>query len=146
MSATRSPWLTAAESVARETLSVHAADVDRNARWPAESVAALAKAGLLGLTVPKPLGGGAEGPLVFAEVTRVLAEHCASSAMIFLMHTCAVQVIAAAAPFPERDAVLAAAGAGKHLSTLAFSEKGSRSHFWAPISQAAAEGDICRLR
>lgn len=136
----------AAENVARETLSSHAADVDRNARWPAESVAALGKSGLLGLTIAKPLGGSGEGPAVFAEVTRVLAENCASTAMIFLMHTCAVQVIAAAAQFPERDAVLRAAAAGKHLSTLAFSEKGSRSHFWAPISQAAAEGDITRLR
>jgi alkylation response protein AidB-like acyl-CoA dehydrogenase len=28
------------------------------------------------------------------------------------------------------------AAAGKHLSTLAWSERGSRSHFWAPVSQA----------
>ncbi len=135
----------AAENVARETLASHAADVDRNARWPAESVAALGKSGLLGLTISKPLGGGGEGPAVFAEITCVLAESCASTAMIFLMHSCAVQVIAAAETFPERDGVLRAAAAGKHLSTLAFSEKGSRSHFWAPVSQALAEGAVCRL-
>ena len=29
---------------------------------------------------------------------------------------------------------------GQHLSTLAFSEAGSRSHFWAPTSTARAEG------
>src|SRR6185503_10507435 len=27
--------------------------------------------------------------------------------------------------------------AGKALATLAFSEKGSRSHFWAPVSRAS---------
>jgi alkylation response protein AidB-like acyl-CoA dehydrogenase len=37
--------------------------------------------------------------------------------------------------------VLKDAAAGRHLSTLAFSEKGSRSHFWAPVSQATANGD-----
>jgi len=29
--------------------------------------------------------------------------------------------------------------AGKHLTTLAFSEAGSRSHFWAPVSRAKAQ-------
>jgi alkylation response protein AidB-like acyl-CoA dehydrogenase len=35
--------------------------------------------------------------------------------------------------------VLSDIAGGKHLSTLAFSEKGSRSHFWAPVSQAVQE-------
>ena len=30
--------------------------------------------------------------------------------------------------------------AGRHLSTLAFSEAGSRSHFWAPLSTAQVDG------
>jgi alkylation response protein AidB-like acyl-CoA dehydrogenase len=29
---------------------------------------------------------------------------------------------------------------GRHLTTLAFSERGSRSHFWAPVSRERAEG------
>ena len=29
---------------------------------------------------------------------------------------------------------------GTRLGTLAFSEKGSRSHFWAPVSQAVDTG------
>ena len=40
---------------------------------------------------------------------------------------------------------LTAIAAGRHLSTLAFSESGSRSHFWAPLSTAAADGDDVRL-
>jgi alkylation response protein AidB-like acyl-CoA dehydrogenase len=31
--------------------------------------------------------------------------------------------------------------AGKHITTLAFSENGSRSHFWAPVSSARQDGD-----
>jgi isovaleryl-CoA dehydrogenase len=34
-----------------------------------------------------------------------------------------------------------AIASGRHLSTLAFSEAGSRSHFWAPMSSAAVDGD-----
>ena len=40
---------------------------------------------------------------------------------------------------------LTAIAAGRHLSTLAFSESGSRSHFWAPLSTAVADGDDVRL-
>jgi alkylation response protein AidB-like acyl-CoA dehydrogenase len=35
--------------------------------------------------------------------------------------------------------------AGRHLSTLAFSEAGSRSHFWAPISRAHRNGKGVRI-
>ena len=36
-------------------------------------------------------------------------------------------------------------GAGEHLTTLAFSEVGSRSHFWAPVSTAVPVDDHVRL-
>src|SRR5262249_27508537 len=35
--------------------------------------------------------------------------------------------------------------AGKHLTTLAFSEAGSRSHFWAPVSRAKRNGSNVQL-
>jgi alkylation response protein AidB-like acyl-CoA dehydrogenase len=44
-----------------------------------------------------------------------------------------------------RRALLRDAAAGRHLSTLAFSEKGSRSHFWAPVSRAQTDGAGVRL-
>src|SRR6185295_4846612 len=53
---------------------------------------------------------------------------------IYLMHLCGCACYVAH-PNGHED-VLRAVAQGKHLSTLAWSEKGSRSHFWAPISQA----------
>jgi alkylation response protein AidB-like acyl-CoA dehydrogenase len=41
--------------------------------------------------------------------------------------------------------VLSDIAAGKHLTTLAFSERGSRSHFWAPVSRAQATSSGVRL-
>src|SRR5215475_1034066 len=41
--------------------------------------------------------------------------------------------------------ILREIGAGRHLSTLAFSEAGSRSHFWAPLSRAHRNGDGVRI-
>jgi len=56
-----------------------------------------------------------------------------------MMHLCGI-ACCAAAPDKTRP-LLEAAAAGRHLSTLAFSETGSRSHFWAPVSRATACGD-----
>ena len=136
-----SEWPARAEAVARDVLAKHAADVDKLARWPAESIDALKKGGFLGLIVPTSHGGAAQGPRAFAGVIAKLAEGCASTAMIYLMHTVATQSIVQANEFGKRDPVLKDIAAGKHLSTLAFSERGSRSHFWAPVSQATAYKD-----
>ena len=106
--------------------------------WPGPSIKALADAGLLGLTVPEELGGMGQGPSGFVEAVEELAAACASTAMIFVMHVCATQTILHSS-LPQRDSVLSDIVAGKHLSTLAFSEKGSRSHFWAPVSQASEQ-------
>jgi alkylation response protein AidB-like acyl-CoA dehydrogenase len=138
-------WLTKAEAIAHDVLARHAKEVDAAGRWPGESVAVLGQSGLLGLTVPAEFGGAEQGPRTFAAVTRVLAEQCASTAMIYLMHVCATQVLATARQFRQREPVLRAVAAGRHLSTLAFSEKGSRSHFWVPLSQATVNGDTHRI-
>jgi alkylation response protein AidB-like acyl-CoA dehydrogenase len=138
-------WLDKAKELARTVLACHADDVDRQGRWPSKSIAALGSCGLLGLTVPATCGGAGEGVKTFASVTGVLAEQCASTAMIYLMHVCGTQAIVAAEKFPRRDEVLRSIAAGRHLSTLAWSETGSRSHFWAPVSQAVAEGATHRL-
>jgi alkylation response protein AidB-like acyl-CoA dehydrogenase len=138
-------WLARADQVALEVLARYADDVDRQGRWPGESVAALAEAGFLGLTVPLSLGGGGEGPQTFAAVACTLARQCASTAMIYLMHVCATQVFLAAGMFAQREAVFREIAAGRHLSTLAFSEKGSRSHFWAPVSEGVLSDGRCLL-
>ena len=53
--------------VADESISPHAADVDAQGRFPREAVDALAKAGLLGLTIPVEHGGMGQ---VYASLVR----------------------------------------------------------------------------
>jgi alkylation response protein AidB-like acyl-CoA dehydrogenase len=131
--------VTMAATLAERELAPRAAAVDANAAFPQESIAALGAAGLLGLTVPTEHGGMGQGLRTAAAVVDELAQRCASTAMVYLMHLCGTACYAAA---PDKTSpLLRAAAAGRHLSTLAFSEKGSRSHFWAPVSRAAANGD-----
>jgi alkylation response protein AidB-like acyl-CoA dehydrogenase len=123
------------EAVCR-TLSENAQRTDAEGAWPERSVRALKDEGLLSLTIPKELGGAGGSMRAFVDVTRQLSKACASTAMIYLMHICATQVIAA---LPEKNALKRIATDGA-VATLAFSEKGSRSHFWAPVSRAQQNG------
>ena len=60
--------------------------------------------------------------------------------MVYLMHVCAAATITAARNGAAVAPTLQEISAGRHLSTLAFSEAGSRSHFWAPVSRARRNG------
>lgn len=112
-----------------------ASKVDAEGSFPADPVAELRSSGLLGLTLPTDVGGLGAGPHEFVEVVSGLADACGSTAMVYLMHSAAAMT-AAAAPPPGRPDLLASLASGQVLGTLAFSEPGSRSHFWAPTSQA----------
>jgi alkylation response protein AidB-like acyl-CoA dehydrogenase len=127
-----------AKRIADEIVAPGADKHDRDASFPSDAIAALGKSGLLGLAVPMERGGQGLGPRAFAEVTAVLSSADASVGMIFTMHTCGVLCILAAPTSAKVEPVLRAIAAGTHLTTLAFSEKGSRSHFWAPVSKARA--------
>jgi isovaleryl-CoA dehydrogenase len=126
-----------------EVVAPAAAVVDATGEFPKDQVSALGAAGLLALTVPADLGGGGAGPREAADVVRELGSVCASTAMIVTMHYSAVAALTAAG---DKE-TLTAIAAGTHLSTLAFSETGSRAHFWAPLSSAvlADDGKTVRL-
>jgi alkylation response protein AidB-like acyl-CoA dehydrogenase len=123
-----------AAAVADAKIKPHAPQVDADAAFPRQSIAALGESGLLGLTIPAAYGGLGHGMRTMAATIDTVAQRCSSTAMVYLMHLCGVACYASA---PDRtENLLGEAAAGRHLSTLAFSEQGSRSHFWAPVSRA----------
>jgi alkylation response protein AidB-like acyl-CoA dehydrogenase len=132
--------LSKATEIAASVLAPAARQNDKEGRFSSEAVDALGRAGLLGLMLPAELGGSGLGPRSFAAVTAALAEADASVAMVYLMHICAVATVAAAPPGAAVEPILREIAAGRHLSTLAISESGSRSHFWAPVSRARRNG------
>jgi alkylation response protein AidB-like acyl-CoA dehydrogenase len=125
-----------AKDIADRILAPAARQNDKEARFSSEAIAALGPAELLGVTLPTEVGGSALGPRTLAAIIATLAEADASTAMVYLMHMCATATIAAARPGATVASTLKDIAAGKHLTTLAFSEAGSRSHFWAPVSRA----------
>jgi alkylation response protein AidB-like acyl-CoA dehydrogenase len=140
MTATQEAMIDRTRAIAETVLRPAAGANDREGRFSAEAIDALGSAGLLALSLPAEVGGSGLGPRAFADVVTILAETDASVAMVYVMHILAAATIAAAPGNNVLNQILREIGAGRHLSTLAFSEAGSRSHFWAPVSRARANG------
>jgi isovaleryl-CoA dehydrogenase len=135
-------YLDALKQVIDEVVAPGAASVDADGAFPQAQLDALGAAGILALTVPASCAGGGAGLREAAMVVRELGSVCGSTAMVVAMHYAAVAGLAAA---EDKDTLVAIAG-GTHLSTLAFSEAGSRSHFWAPMSTAVLAPDGATVR
>jgi isovaleryl-CoA dehydrogenase len=135
-------YLDALGRVVDEVVAPGAASVDADGAFPRAQLDALGAAGILALTVPAEHGGGGTGLREAAVVVRELGSVCGSTAMVVAMHYAAVAGLVAAG---DKDTLVAIA-AGAHLSTLAFSEAGSRSHFWAPMSTAVLAPDGATVR
>lgn len=134
-------YLDALDTVIAEVVAPSAGEVDQAGIFPRAAIHALGKAGLLGLISASEVGGMGQAQRAAAAVIERLAGACASTAMVVCMHYAATAVIEAYGPREVREAI----AAGRHLSTLAFSEVGSRSHFWAPLSSATASSGHIRL-
>src|SRR5690349_19068242 len=141
MTTTAQTYESILDRVCAETVATHAASVDRDGVFPAESIRALAEAGLLGALGSAESGGLDLGLSGAARIVRRVAEECGSTAMVLTMHYCGVAVLDAYGDIETRRE----AAAGLHLSTLAFSEAGSRSHFWAPTSTAESRNGHIEL-
>jgi alkylation response protein AidB-like acyl-CoA dehydrogenase len=129
------------EVIATDVVAVHANAVDRDGVFPKASMDALAAAGLYGLISAKDFGGMGQGPGAAALAVLRVARECGSTGMVLAMHYAGTAVIEEfGAETIRRDIA-----AGRHMSTLAFSEAGSRSHFGAPSSTAKAVGGHVEL-
>ncbi len=133
---TLSPTLRAlvdtARAIATTVTAATAADDDRDARWPAATMRALADARVTALQARAAVGGHGEGMVGLVAVAEVLAQESASAALCFAMHCVGTAVLAAKATDAQRDRYLVPIARGEHLTTLAISEPGSGAIFFYP--------------
>jgi alkylation response protein AidB-like acyl-CoA dehydrogenase len=126
-------YLEKLEPIIAEVIAPAAVEIDRNGAFPKAAMQALGQAGLLSLVSATEVGGMGQGHRAATLVMERVAQACASTSMVLCMHYAAAAVIEAHGPREVREAI----AAGQHISSLAFSEAGSRSHFWAPVSTAS---------
>ena len=91
---TRTDLLDGSRAIAREVAAPFAEAVDREGRFPAETIAAAREAGLLSALVPPELGGVGASMRDLAESCTIIGQACGSSAMVLAMHHIQVACIA----------------------------------------------------
>lgn len=132
------------EATAESDVRPAAAEVDRDRAFPTNNLSALAEAGALGLLVPESAGGAGGSPGSLAQACRTLGEACASTAMTYLMHSVTAATIAGGGG-NRADSALKDMAAGRALASLAFSERGTGAHFYAPELKALRDGKAVRV-
>jgi isovaleryl-CoA dehydrogenase len=129
--------LGAISSAAAEHAAPRAAAIDRDRSFPTATLEALAAAGGMGIVVPREHGGAGGGLSALAQACESVGSACASSGMVFLMHAVTSATIAGGGG-ERAPSYLQALASGRKLGTLAFSERGTGAHFYAPELQAVA--------
>lgn len=90
---TDAAFLDAIRAIATDVSAVHADDVDREARFPIETITALREIDALSALVPTELGGGGVSFEAIAAACFELGRSCGASAMVFAMHQIQVDSI-----------------------------------------------------
>ncbi len=135
MSSSAAALVDSVREVAGARIAPEAARVDAERSFPERSLRALADAGAFGLMVPESHGGAGGGLGALVEACEAVGSACASSGMVFLMHSVSAATIAAGGG-ERAGEYLEAMAAGRTLGALAFSERGTGAHFYAPELQA----------
>jgi alkylation response protein AidB-like acyl-CoA dehydrogenase len=121
------------------TLRPNALESDAGLVYPRKNFEALASLGLLGLFVPKNLGGLGESHTFAAAVVETIARYgCPSTAMCYVMHLGATAALLFRMhESPLYQDLLSRIDAEVLIGTLSYSDPETGSHFWYPISSGA---------
>ncbi len=111
-----------ARRIAQEHLRPRAAQIDRDATFPVDSIQELGKVGLWGLTIPREYGGRGADMLSTVLVIEALAQECASTAMCFKMHLEAVNPLAHLATPEQAERFLGPIARGELFMSVASNE------------------------
>uniref|UniRef100_A0A2P2I086 Acyl-CoA dehydrogenase n=1 Tax=Hirondellea gigas TaxID=1518452 RepID=A0A2P2I086_9CRUS len=117
----------------------HAIHCDKTYTYPRENLDALASLGLLGLLVPKSMGGLGETNQCLAMVSETIARYgCPSTAMIYTMHTAVVATLLYRHHHSPRIVdLLKRLDRDKLVGTLSYSDPATGGHFWFHLSSKA---------
>jgi len=120
-------------------IAARASEIDTERRFPEKSIAELADVGALGLMASSESASLA----ALAESCEVIGSACASTGMVFLMHSIATATVAGGGG--EQSEELLSRLADGALGTLAFSERGTGAHFYAPDITAERSGEAVSI-
>ncbi len=129
-----------------EIAAKYADAVDAEGRFPCEAVDAMKTERLLGIQVPRHLGGEGASTTEVAELCSALGQACAASAMVFAMHHIKLSSLVEHGAESEWHAGFMRRIAAKQLLIAsATTEGGIGGNLRNSICAIEVSGDSCRL-
>ena len=118
-----------------------AADIDKNHRFPTETIARMADLGILGLSVDEEYGGSGGGTLASSIAIEEVSRVCGSHGAILSVHLTATHAIEMFGTEAQKKKYLPDLGAGKKIACLCMTEPGAGTDAAAQVSRAVLQGD-----
>jgi acyl-CoA dehydrogenase len=119
-------FLHAIRTIAEETAAPNAGSVDREARFPRETIEALRAERALSAFIPAELGGGGVSLETIATACFELGRRCGASAMVFAMHQIqAITIVRHLDDAPWFEGYLRQVASGQRLIASVTSELGT---------------------
>jgi len=120
-----------------------AAEIDRDERFPHESIKKMAELGLLGITIPEEEGGSGMDTLCYAIAVEETARVCGSTALILAAHiSLACQPIHLFGSAGQKEKYLQPLASGTVLGAYGLSEADAGSDAGATKTTARLDGDV----
>jgi alkylation response protein AidB-like acyl-CoA dehydrogenase len=135
-----------AREVAEAEIEPHAADWDREHRFPRELYDRLAEIGLMAVCVPEDLGGAGADFLSYVLVLEELSRADAGVGVTVAVHTSATTLpIVSFGTDEQKDELVPPLARGERIGAFALTEAGSGSDAGALRTRAEPDGDGWRI-
>ncbi|WP_366554197.1 acyl-CoA dehydrogenase family protein [Aquibaculum sediminis] len=138
-------WRAVADDLSREHCAPLAEELDREQRYPWETIPRLVDSGLAGLFLPREHGGQGASLTATVSVVERIAEDCASTAAILCAYQLGAFPLLLAGTPEQKDLYLRAMAEGTATS-FALSERTAGSDPAAMATTGVEEGEGWRLR
>ena len=136
-----------ARDFATAEVAPHAADWDRQHRFPPELLGKLGELGLMGVCVPEKLGGAGADFLSYVLVLEELSRADAGVGVAVAVHTSAVALpLVRWGTKDQQEALVPALATGELIGAFALTEPGSGSDAGSLRTRAEPDGSGWRLR
>jgi alkylation response protein AidB-like acyl-CoA dehydrogenase len=138
-------WQALADRLGREQFGPLAAELDREQRYPWETIETLVEHKFTGLFLPREWGGEGESLTATVAAVETLGSHCSSTASIMCAYQLGAFPILLAGNDEQKNFYLREMTQGRATS-FALSERGAGSDASAIEATAVREGDGWRIR
>ncbi|MBI4394229.1 MAG: acyl-CoA dehydrogenase family protein [Euryarchaeota archaeon] len=146
LSADQSAVLKMVRQFALDHVAPRAKRTDEDEAFPKETLAEMAKLGLLGPLTPPEYGGAGLDYVTYCHIMEELARHCAATSVTYGVHTSIVtHPIMDAGNKEQKRRFLPPLASGERLGAFCLSEPGSGSDVGSMTTTAERHDDVYRI-